>query len=190
MGFLGDLFGGGSNAPEAASGYYSQIPGIYKKYLNPFMISGKKALGPYSEKLNELLSNPEGFIKNIMGSYHASPQYNNDVAAATSAANNASAAGGTLGTGAEQSQLASNIDNLSNKYQQQYLQNIMGAFMPGLQRMGGLVSMGANEANSMAQGLAQNMMDQGGLAYQKNEDEDNGLSGGISGLAAIASDFL
>lgn len=154
------------------------------------MNAGKNALEPYSEKLNELLSNPEGFINNIMSSYHASPQYKNDVADATSGANNAAAAGGTLGTGAEQSQLASNIDNLSNKYQQQYLQNVMGAFMPGLQGMGGLTSMGANEANTMAQGLAQNLMDQGGLAYQKAEDEDNGLFGGLSGLAGIASDFF
>ena len=105
--------------------------------------------------------------------------------AATTAANNAAAAGGTLGTGAEQSQLMARANQLTDQDQQQYLQNALGAFMPGLQGMGGLTDLGAQMSAQKLQDMIQNYQDQAGLAYQKQEDEDRGAGGLFSSIASI-----
>lgn len=185
MGFFSDigsaLFGGGDNAPEAAMKYYNQIPGIYQKYLSPFIGQGQQISGEYQQRLNGLMNNPTGFVDGIMSHYKASPQFKNQVAAATTGANNASAAGGTLGTGEEQKQLGGQITQLSDADQQQYLQNAMRPYMQALgqygQFAGQLEGQGYGASGQMANGLSQNLRDQAGLSYQQKEDEDKGIQG-------------
>ncbi len=185
MSFLSGIFGGGSNAPGAAMPYYQQIPGVYNQYMQPWIDRGNAAYGEYSGKLNDLLNDPTGFINGIMSQYQASPQYQTDLAAATQGENNSAAAGGTLGTGASQAALAAKSSQLANQYQQQYLQNALGVFGSGLQGEGHLSDQGFDASGTMAQALAQNLQDEGGLAYQQAEDQDNGLAGLISGLGGL-----
>lgn len=189
MGFFSnlfnDIFDGGSNAPEAAMPYYKKIPGEINRDIGPWINRGNQAYGQYSNKLNQLLNDPTGFINNIMGQYHSSPMYHDQMQAATTAANNAAAAGGTLGTGAEQSQLMSKANQLTDQDQQQYLQNVMSAFMPGLQGMGSLTNLGAQMSDQKLKDMIQNYQDEAGLQYQQQEDEDRGAGGLFSSIMGL-----
>lgn len=179
------LFGGGNNAPQAAMNNYNQIPGIYKQYMDPYVNAGQHELGGYQNELNKMMSDPQGYIQNIMNGYHPSAQYQNQVHQATTAANNAASAGGTLGTGVEQNQLAGEVNNFANQDQQQYLNNVLGVHGQGMQGVGGIVQNGQSMASMLAQLLAKNQQDEGSLNYQNKEDIDKGIDGIGSALAGI-----
>lgn len=185
MGVISDITGGGSNAPAAAMPYYQQIPGVYNQYEQQWVDRGNQAYGQYSDMLSKLLNDPTGYMNKIMSQWQGSPEYNDQVAAATTSANNAGAAGGTLGTGAEQSALAGKVQQLTDADQQQYLQDATGLMTQGLNGMGNIENQGYNASQFMTQGLAQNLMDEGGLASQEAEDQDNGLMGLLSGAGGL-----
>lgn len=157
-GAVSSLFGGDDGgeqaakdmqrALEAAQGnikdYYGQAIG----YMNPYYSAGTNALNQYQSALAGM-SDPQAFYQKMMSGYSMSPQAQFQQQQALKASNQAAAAGGTLGGGAQQKALADWTQQLTNRDQQQYLQNMLGIhnqYMGGLQ---GLEGQGYGAANTM-----------------------------------------
>lgn len=203
LGSIFDLFGG-NNPFKGSQQYLNQIPGQLQQYLGPYIGAGQGAMNQFinnglgqgqglTGQYNNLMNDPTGFINKIMSGYTQSPQYKNEVAQATTGANRAAAAGGMLGSPAEQSQLGAAIQNYAAQDQQNYLNNALNAFNTGLQGNQGLYNtgaglagqqygIGANAANQMAQGLNQNSMNQLLMNYLQRAQRGTNLSSGLGGL--------
>lgn len=191
MSFFDDLvnglFGGGSNAPNEAMNYYNNIPGVVKPYFDPYINAGQNQLPNYQNTVNNMLSDPTGFINSIMDTYYESPQYQFEKGQAITSADNAAALGGTLGTGAHQGQVADYVRQLSSEDQQRYLQNTLGVQNTGLQGSQNLISGGYNAGNTLSQILAQNQRDLGSLGYDSAQRRTSGGIEGIAGLAQLGA---
>lgn len=190
MAFIDNILGGGpGRGNKAYDRYLSQIPGVYKEYLGAYSDAGQAALPGYQDKLNELLNDPNGFIKSIMGEYESSPYYQFQVDEMQNGSNNAAAANGTLGGGQHQFDISSLIRGLASQDQQQYLGNVVGAFNNGLTGTKGLIDLGANAGSTIANGIAGNYQDRGALAYKSaldNANRDQELFNGAIELGAMA----
>lgn len=185
--FVGNILGGGAGAGNKAYGNsLAQIPGILKEYLKPYSDAGQAAMPGYQEKLNQLLNDPNGFIKGIMGEYESSPYYQFQVGEMQNGANNSAAANGTLGGGEHQFDIASLIRGLASQDQQQYLGNVVGAFNNGLTGTKGIIDNGLTAGTALGSALAGNMQDQGALAYKNGLDRGNFDQGIFKGAASLA----
>ena len=106
------LFGGGEGAGykdmedqiRQAMQQYGQQEAGAEQELDPYAQAGKRALGKTESYLDQL-SDPEGYINKVMGDYKMSPQAKFEMEQGITAANRGAAAGGMLGSGAEQKAL-------------------------------------------------------------------------------------
>jgi len=181
------LFGGGSNAPNEAMNYYNKIPGIVQPYFDPYIQAGKNAMPNYQNTVSNMMGDPTGFINSIMDTYYESPQYKFEKDQAVTAADNAASLGGTLGTGAHQSQVADYVRQLSSEDQQRYLQNALGVQGTGLQGTQGIINQGYGASGSLAGILSGNQESLGSLAYDKSQRQTSGGVQGIAGLAKLGA---
>ena len=83
---------------DAANKYLGQIQGTISPYYNPYIKTGKYALGKTTGAYNKYMTNPADVINQLGQGYTASPGYQYNVDQATNAANQAGAAGGMVGT--------------------------------------------------------------------------------------------
>lgn len=192
---LGSIFGGGgSNPADAASKYLNQIPGTLKPYYDPYINSGKEAMGTLMPQYQSLINDPTGLMNAIGQNYQQSPGYQYNVDQATSGANQAAAAGGMVGSPAEQEELAKRISGISSQDYNNYLQTALGQYGMGMQGMQGINQMGYNASTGLGDNLASALMSQANLAYagQANQNQQSGQrnSGFGAGLGALAGGFL
>lgn len=176
---------GGVNGAQANLDWINKIPDIYKQYLGPYQDAGTKALGTYQNQLDSLLKDPMGFVNNINAGFQKSPYYNFLTNEMTNASNNAAAAGGTLGTGSHQYELAKLINGLASGEQQQYFNNVMQPFNSALSGQQFLTGQGYNAGRDIAQGIGGAYQQAGNLAGQQamaQAGRTGGLLGGVGGL--------
>jgi hypothetical protein len=167
---------------DAANKYLGQIQGTISPYYNPYIKTGKYALGKTTGAYNKYMTNPADVINQLGQGYTASPGYQYNVDQATNAANQAGAAGGMVGTPQEQQQLASVITGLSSQDYDKYMQQVLGVGKFGAQGMQEISNQGYQASSQMAQDLAHVLLSQAMLSY-KNTMAQNQQSGGlISGL--------
>lgn len=189
---LAGMFGNQKNPADAAQPYLNQIPGMLQNNFGPYMQYGQAALPNLQNQYNQLM-NPN-FINTMGKSFQQSPGLQFQINQATNAANRAAAAGGTLGTPAEQQNLANVTSGLANQDYYNWLNHAMGAYGMGLQGEQGMAGMGLNAAGQMSQGMEDALMSQANLGYagQQNQNQMNGgmwgslLGGGLS----LASMFM
>lgn len=211
-----DLFGA-QNPADAASPYYNKIPGMLNQTYQPYMQAGMGALSGLQQyenrgnvagnqlmnQYNQMINDPSGLINRLGAGFKQSPGYEFQVNQALGAANRAAAAGGMAGSPEEQQQIAGVTNQLANQDYYNYLnhsQQLYGGGIQGLQgteRLGanigeGIYGAGANAANELAQNLGAAYMNQGNLAYQQanNQNQMTGqgignLIGGIGGIASL-----
>lgn len=221
LGMGGMMFGGGlgqllgmKNPSNSAMPYLNQIPGMMQNYYNPYISAGQNAMGQLmpqyqnmmanggtlNNQYSQLVNDPTHMMNQIGSTYHQSPGYQWQVDQATKAANNAAAAGGMLGSPAEQQQLAQNVNGLANQDYYHYmdqgmnsygqgLQGMQGMFNQGLQGMQGINEMGYGASNSLAENIAQAMMSQAMMKYagqaNQNQSQGGGLGSMLGGIASI-----
>jgi len=200
-GGIGGMFLGGGdwkNPADAAMPYLSGIGGAISPYYNPYIEGGKGALDPLQEQYGSLLKDPTALMNKIGSTYQPSPGYGFNVSEATRAANQASAAGGMVGSPQEQAELAKTIQGISSQDYNQYLQTALGQYGMGLQGMGDIQKLkyqtGYSASNEMATDLATQLMMQAKLKYagQAAQNEHEGgmfssLGGMIGGAASLAA---
>jgi hypothetical protein len=186
-GTLGNMFGGlfgmgQKNPSDAAMGYYNQVPGTLKPYYDPYINAGHGALNTLQGQYQNLLGDPGALMNKLSSGYKASPGYQYNVDEATRGANQAAAAGGMVGSPAEQAQLGKSISGMASQDYNSYLSNVLGLYGQGLSGTQGINQMGYNASNELAQSLANSLMNQGNLAYSGQANQNQSQGGGWGSL--------
>lgn len=180
MSFLSDIFGSGGNPYNKAMPYYNQIPGEEEKYLDPYINEGVDDMGTLHNQYMDLLNNPDALMQHLGQGYQQSPGYQFQVDQATKAANRAAAAGGMAGSGAEQQSLANTVNGLANQDYNQYLDHAMGLYGQGLGGLSHMNDMGYNASQGLSSDIASNLMNEGNLAAEGQQYQDQRDSGLLS----------
>lgn len=153
------------DAEGNANRYLDQIPGIGKKYYNPYIGQGQKAGALLGHEYDKLM-NPTSFIDELMknysqseGSKYAQDRLGKDIGATA-------AAGGFAGTPEHQQEYGDMAHKLLSGDMQQYLQNALGVYGTGLSGRQDVYNKGFEASGSLADMIAGTRASQGGLAYQ------------------------
>ncbi|MHC4634570.1 MAG: hypothetical protein ACYSYU_05065 [Planctomycetota bacterium] len=186
---LGSLFGGGGgDAQEASQAAMAQERQAVERalgLLSPFQQAGVGAIGGLQGMVGQ---DPTSIINRILGQYQASPAEQFQKQQAQGALQNQLAAAGLSGSGAAIQQAGSLAQNLAQRGQQQFLQNVLGQRQ---QQMGGLEDLfrgGLSAAGTGAGLLGQEGQALGGLAgagILGQGQEQSGLFGGLGSLAGL-----
>jgi hypothetical protein len=185
MSWLSNIFGGGdggngggmTNPADSAMGYFNQVPGTIKPYYDPYINAGQNALGNLQGQYNTLVNDPNAIINKFGSQFQQSPGYQFQTNQAMNAANNAAASGGMLGTPYHQQNAASMVNNLANQDYYNFLNNSLGMYNHGLQGYQGLNEMGYRASDSLASSLGASLMNQGQLAYQGQQAQNQAQQG-------------
>lgn len=169
---IGALFGGslfGGNNPYSAE--LKEMEGI-PKYFDPV-----------EKQYASLMADPGAVMSKFGEGFDQSPGYGFQKQQATEAANQAAAAGGMVGSPAEQQQLAKTVTGLSNQDYYNYINHVMSLYGQGLSGSKGV----AEDLSELAESEAQMRGAQSGFGNQRA----GGIAGGIgSGIGALAGHFL
>jgi hypothetical protein len=163
------------NPANEAMPYLDKIPETIKPYYDPYINAGNTSLNSLMQQYQALLSNP-GSIMNMAGAgFQQSPGYQFQMDQAMLGGNNAAAAGGMLGTNTHQFNNQSTASGLANQDYYNYLSHALGLYGQGLQGTQGVAQMGYGASNELANSLGNNLMNQGGMAYagQANQNQAN-----------------
>lgn len=163
---------GSSNPADAATGYLSQIPGDVSPYYDPYISAGGQAMGALGTQYGQLLSDPGAFINQVGSSFKQSPGYQFQVDQATSAENQAAAAGGMVGSPQEQQQLGEITNQLANKDYYNYLGNALNEYGLGLSGTQDINKMGYGASTQMAQDVMDALSSSASAAYSGQAYED------------------
>ncbi len=173
---LGSLFGGDGptlgNPAEAGMQYLNQIPGVGKKYYEPFITEGQTASGIANPVYNKMTQDPNEFINSIMRNYNPSEGYRFKEKQMLRAAQNDAAAGGFAGTPYSQQQQAETVQGLLGNDMQQFLENIFRTQGAGLQGQEGRIGRGFEGSKSLADYLGQALGAQAGMAFQGQQQQN------------------
>jgi hypothetical protein len=192
-GVIGQMMPTYPNPADSAMQYFNQIPGTMSPYYQPYINSGQNALNTLNTQYSNSVNDPTGEMNNIGRGYQQSPGYQYQVDQATGAANRAAAAGGMVGSPAEQQTLAGNINQMANQDYYGYVDRGMQNYNAGIQGFQGLNTQGYNASNELAQSLAAALMSQGQLAYagQANQNmQQGGNQGAAMGMVTSLAGLL
>lgn len=154
-----------------ANKYLNQIPGVGKKYYNPFIERGGRA-GDMLEGEYGKMMNPSSFMDEIMKHYSMSQgaTYERDKLGKGIGAT--AAAGGFAGTPEHQREYGEMTDKIMSGDMQQYLSNALGIYGKGMAGEEGFFNKGYDASSSLADLLAGNLGSQAGLAFKAGSDRN------------------
>ncbi len=183
-------FGAGKNPSDVASKQLNQIPGKMGQYYNPYIKQGQD-VNPYLQDLFKgATGNPGEMLNKIGAGYQQSPGYQNTLKTAQGAVNNASAAGGMLGTPLHQQASADIAGNVANQDYGNYMKNALGLFDTGAAGLGNLSNQGFDASKGMGdmQAQLQNALAGYGFAGQHGQNESRGQ--GLAEIGGAAGGFF
>lgn len=150
-----------------ANKYLDQIPGMGKKYYNPFIERGQRA-GDQLESQYGKMMDPTAFMDEIMKHYNMSEgaQYEQDKLGRGIGAT--AAAGGVAGTPMHQQEYGEMAHKIMSGDMQQYLKNALGIQDRGLQGEENFFNKGYDASSSLADLIGGTLGSQAGLAFQSD----------------------
>ena len=181
MSILSKLFGG-SNAGDAAMPYLNQIPGVGHDAYDPYITEGRTAGQNVQGQYEGLMNDPTGFINKLMQAYQPSEGYQFQKGELSKAMGNTAASGGFAGTSFDQGQQAKGIQGLLSQDMQQFLSNALGVYGTGLQGEQGISDRGYDATGKLTDILGGNLNQQGGLAFQGQQQKNANRSAAINAL--------
>ena len=177
-----DLINAYQNATTGANNMYQQGMGG----LQPYNQAGQSAIPQYQNVLNQIAGQENG---NWMKGYQESPYAQYLTGKETNAMQNAAAAGGILGTGANQQAVANLANNITAQDMQNYFNNMQSQNAMQLGGYGNLMNQGLSAGQSQAglsQGfgnlLAQLAVGQGQAQGNRDLASTQGKESGLGGL--------
>ena len=195
MSILDTLFGGNQRSPQdAANQYLNQIPGVGHNTYDPYIKQGQESGANAHSQYEDMLNDPQGFINRLMGGYKESEGYQYQKGQLEKQLSNTAAAGGIRGTQQDQMNQGEGVQKLLSADQQQWLQNVLGRYDTGLQGEEGEATRGYNASEGLGGILGNNLANQGGLAFQdqqqKNKSRNDMINGLIKAFGSAAGGFL
>lgn len=178
MSWLDDLFGGGRE--QAGKDMYKQYQQGWQNaqgMMNPYIDRGNTAYNAYIASLNQG-QDPAALYNQFAGGYKESPEALAQVQVGQKNANNAAAAGGMLGSGAEQTAAANLAQSTRSNDFDKYMQNMYNTRQQYLGGQQGLEQQGFSASNNLMDQMQKYFDD---MAKAK-AGQDTGRSGGLSNL--------
>ena len=191
MSWLSNAFTGKNRNPaDSAQSYLSQIPDQMKPYFQPYMDQGQKAGQALSGQYDQMTQDPSAFFANLGKGYQESPGYQFNLQQALKAGQNASAAGGMLGTPQDQQQQMGTAQGLASKDYEDYINHILGIFGAGQQGMQGQQEQGFKASTGYGENLANVLGQQAQYGYAGQAGQNANRSQNWSNLFGGASSLL
>lgn len=162
------------NPAKRAMPYFQQAQQQLPQYYNPFIQAGQRAQ-PQVEQAYGRMLDPNKFLQDIGSGYHASPGFNWQLQQGLSAANNAAAAGGMLGSPQHQQQAATMAEGLANQDFYNYLSHALNTYGQGVAGEQGLYDTGYGASTGLGENLSSLMQQQGGLAFQGQRERTQSI---------------
>ena len=183
------LFGANGNPANSANQYLSQIPQTLQNAFQPFINQGATTGATTNNLYNQLATNPGGFSNQIGSNYQQSPGYNFALKQGLMGSNNAAAAGGMLGSPANQQQNSQIAAGYANQDYGNYMNRALSLFGTGAQGNENTLNRGYGAASNMGQDLSTLFGAQGQYAAQQtagqNATQNNDMSQIFSGAASL-----
>lgn len=156
-----------------------------KQQFQPFSEAGTESLGTLQEQLAKMYGDPSALYAQLGAGYQQSPGFQYSVDEATKAAQRAAAAGGQLGSPAEQQALAKQVSGMASQDFGDYMNKVLGLYGGGVQGLTGLTGMGFQSAEDIANLMQAQMGLQQARELAKQQQQTS-LIGDIFGLAGKA----
>lgn len=144
-GGYGDMQAEIEKAIQALQGNYDQGRAAYQ----PWATAGTNALANLNQYYGKM-ADPQAYYKQVMSGWNMSPAAQMQAQYGQKAMNQSAAAGGTVGTPAQQEGVARFMQNLVSGDQQQYLDNVMGIGNNYAAGEGNIMNTGYNAAGNIA----------------------------------------
>lgn len=171
MSWFSNMFGG-KNPADSAMPYINQIPGQTHQYFDPYIQAGKNQLPGLSDQYSQLMNDPGGRMNKIGESFHESPGFKFAMQQALQGGNHAAAAGGMAGSPQHEQQNMQLATDLGNQEYNNWMQNAMGMYGEGLHGSQGMANQGQQAGQSMADMIAQTLAQQGNLAFNGQQQQN------------------
>lgn len=178
------------NPASAANPYLQKMMEYIQQYMNPYINPGLQINQLLGSQYGSLTSDPTAMLAKLGAGYTQSPGYQYNVNEATRAANAAAAAGGMLGSPAEQAGLAKTVTGLASQDYQDYLRNAMGLYQTGLSGQQFLSGQGYDASMNAMNSILAQLLSQANLAYAGQGYQNRNQSGGISDILSMIGSFL
>ena len=185
-GFGSSLFGDDENAADSANKYLDQIPGMEKKYFDPFIARGETAYNRFNPITSAMLKDPAGFLEQIMQGYEPSRGFQLKNENMLKAAGNTAAAGGMRGSISDIGNEADITNKLMGDDMQQWLQNVFGIQGRGLDTQTKLYDTGFDAAKNLAGDLSNVFGTQGTLGFYDATNRNKSKQDMLMGLLKAA----
>jgi hypothetical protein len=166
----------GKDPSKEANKYLDQIPGQMGKYYDPYIGAGQQSLQALMSQYGGLVNDPNAIFNRLTAGYTASPEYQFQRGEATRGMNQASAAGGMVGSPQEQRMLAEELSGLQSQDFGNYANRMMGMYQTGLGGYGDINRMGYDASGQMAQGLKDMLSSKASGAYSSAASNKAGMS--------------
>ena len=180
MGLFDSIFGGGDGG--SAANIYQPVKEEVTPYYQPYVQAGTDSMGGLQDQLARMYQDPSALYQELGSGYRESPGFQHSVQSATQAANRAAAAGGQLGSPAEQQALSQQITGMADQDFGDYMGNVMGMYGQGVQGLQGLTGLGYQAGTGLADQLANARYQQAGLEAQARQASQAGMSGLLGAL--------
>lgn len=188
MSWLSKNFTGTNKNPaDAANSYLDQIPGQMNPYFQPYIDQGRQSGDRLNTQYDQMTQNPGEFFNQISSGYKQSPGYQYKLQQALSAGQNASAAGGQLGTPQDQQQQMGLANDIASKDYEDYINHILGIFGQGQQGQQEFQKQGFGASTQYGENLANVTGQKAQNAYAGQAGENARRSQNWSNLAQIGA---
>lgn len=177
---LGGMFSKWNNPADSANPYFDKMPGELKRYFNPYIDAGNKALPIIQNEYGMLTHNPGQRLNEIGSEYHQSPGFQFALQQALQGAGHAAAAGGMAGSPQHEQQNMEIATGLANQDYNSWVGNALGMYGTGLQGQQDLYNTGATSGMQLGEHLASILAQRAKLAYE-GENAENEREGGLWG---------
>lgn len=191
MGWIDTLFGGGrEQAGKDMQNQLNQGWDYSKNAMNPYMGDQSQIRQEYLNAIRQG-QDPVSFFNSISSQYQMSPFAQAQLKEAQQGANQASAASGMLGSGAEQKAAADRATSVRSNDFQSWINNIMGIRNQYLGGLGGLESQGFQGSEYEAQMAQKHYQDMADAQAGEDMGRAGGWSNFLGGVAgAVSNHFL
>lgn len=177
------------NPADSAMPYLDKVPDILKQYFQPYVNAGGNALNKLPGIYDNML-NPNQLLSQIGSGYKQSPGFQWQLGQGLQATNQAAAAGGMLGSPQHQQQSATTAEGLANQDYYNYLGKALGVYGQGAEGYGNLAKMGQESSTNLGEDWAQNLMNQGNLAYAGQANQNSAEGGRDGAILAFLGQLL
>ncbi len=182
---------GGKNPADSAMPYLNQIPGQTQKYQQPWLQAGQNQLPGLQDQYSQLMNDPGGRMNKIGESFKESPGFKFAMQQALQGGNHAAAAGGMAGSPQHEQQNMQLATDLGNQEYNNWMKNALGQYDFGLQGSQGMANQGQQAGQSMADMIAQTLAQQGNLAFngqqQQNQNKSDMWGNIFKGAGSLAA---